>query len=103
MPHASDIVTCTGPDSPHAFDMIALQPRNGTLDAPCPVCRGHGQWNTELDLVSFRSQRAICGRCLGAGWIETGDDPLDVPDIERGPDGRPHWIVRPARPGEAGP
>lgn len=93
MPHASHIVTCDGPDSPHAFDIVPLQPRNGSLDARCPVCRGHGQWNTEIDLVSFRCRRAICGRCSGAGWIETGDDPVGHPDIVMTPEGYPQWVT----------
>lgn len=94
MPHASNVVQCAGPDDPHAFDIIPLQPRNGTLDALCPVCHGHGQWNTEIDLVSFRCKRAICNRCLGAGWVETGDDPIALADIEAVPGGEPHWLVR---------
>lgn len=101
MPHASNIVTCAGPDSPHAFDIVPLQPRNGTLDARCPICRGHGQWNVEIDLVSFRCTRAICDHCLGAGWIETGDDPVAVPDIVLTPEGYPKWIVRYVPPHEA--
>ena len=94
MPHASNIVYCDGPDSPHAFDIIPLQPRLGTLDARCPVCAGHGQWNTEIDLVSFRCKRAVCDRCRGAGWIETGVDPVGVPDIETGPGGAAQWVTR---------
>ena len=94
MPHASNIIVCDGPDSPHAFDIIPLQPRNGTLDAECPVCKGYGQWNSEIDLVSFRCKRAICGRCHGAGWIETGTDPLGLPDIVLNAEGHPQWIVR---------
>jgi hypothetical protein len=93
MPHESNIVHCDGPDSPHAFDIVPLQPRNGMLDARCPICRGHGQWNTEIDLVSFRCKRAICGHCLGAGWIETGDDPVAVADIVMTPEGYPKWIT----------
>jgi hypothetical protein len=93
MPHASNVVTCDGPDHPHAFDVVPLQPRNGSLDARCPVCRGHGQWNTEIDLVSFRCRRAICPRCLGAGWVETGTDPVVIPDIELAPEGYPHWVT----------
>ena len=57
MPHASNIVHCAGPDSPHAFDIVPLQARKGSLDAMCPVCKGRGQWNTEIDLVSFRCKR----------------------------------------------
>ena len=38
--HASNVVQCDGPNSPHAFDIIPLQPRNGTLDAKCPICKG---------------------------------------------------------------
>ena len=94
MPHESAIVHCDGPDSPHAFDIVPLCPRNGTLDARCPICRGHGQWNTEIDLVSFRCKRAICGTCDGAGWVETGDDPIAMPDIVRTPEGYPKWVVR---------
>ena len=42
----------------------------------CPVCQGRGQWNTEIDLVSFRCKRTACDRCHGAGWVETGSDPV---------------------------
>lgn len=94
MPHVSNIIVVDGPDSPHAFDIVPLQPRNGTLDAECPVCKGHGQWNTEIDLASFRCKRAICDRCYGAGWVETGSDPIALPDIEQGPEGYPKWVVR---------
>ncbi|WP_116090763.1 hypothetical protein [Sphingomonas crusticola] len=94
MPHASNIIVCNGPDSPHAFDIIPLQPRNGTLDAECPVCKGYGQWNSEIDLVSFRCKRVICGRCYGAGWVETGSDPIALPDIEVTAEGYPKWVVR---------
>ena len=94
MSHASNIVLCDGPDSPHAFDIIPLQPRNGTLDARCPICRGYGQWNSEIDLVSFRCKRTICGHCYGAGWIETGADPVGVPDIVMAPEGYAKWVVR---------
>lgn len=94
MSHPSNVAYCTGPDSPHAFDLVPLQPRNGSLDARCPVCHGHGQWNVEIDLVSFRCKRAACGQCLGAGWVETGDDPIGIPDIVRTPEGYPKWIVQ---------
>ena len=94
MPHLDNIVFCAGPDSPHAFDIIPLQPRNGTLDARCDVCHGHGQWNVEIDVVSFRCKRAICDHCLGAGWVETGSDPVGVPDIVRTAEGYARWIVR---------
>ncbi len=94
MPHASNVVTCEGPNSPHALDIVPLQPRTGKLDAPCPICRGHGQWNSEIDLVSFRCKRAICSHCLGAGWVETGGDPVGVPDIMLTPEGFPQWVTR---------
>lgn len=100
MAHASRIVTCAGPDAPHAFDLVPLCPRNGTLDARCPICRGHGQWNAEIDLVSFRCKRAICDHCHGAGWIETGHDPVALPDIVLTPEGYPKWILRYAPSGE---
>jgi hypothetical protein len=91
--HASNVVQCDGPNSPHAFDIIPLQPRNGTLDAKCPICKGHGQWNTEIDLVSFRCKRAVCDYCKGAGWIETGNDPVGHADIVMSPNGYPQWVV----------
>ena len=94
MAHQSDTVFCAGPDSPHAFDIVPLQPRNGTLDEKCPICKGHGQWNAEIDLVSFRCRREACGHCYGAGWIETGDDPIALPDIVIAPEGYPKWITR---------
>jgi hypothetical protein len=94
MPHASRLVHCDGPDCPHAFDLVPLQARNGSLDAPCPKCHGYGQWNTELDMVSFRCKRAICDRCYGAGWVETGDDPVGLPDIELASNGLPKWTTR---------
>ena len=94
MPHASNVVHCAGPDDPHAFDVIPLQPRNGTLDARCPICKGYGQWNTEIDLVSFRCKRAVCDHCHGAGWVETGEDPVALPDIVLAPEGYPKWILR---------
>jgi len=94
MSHASNIVYCDGPHSPHAFDVVPLQPRRGSLDAICPVCQGRGQWNTEIDLVSFRSKRTACDQCHGAGWVETGSDPVGVPDIEVSPEGYPRWTLR---------
>ena len=93
MPHERRIVTCSGPEDPHAFEGIALRPRSGELDRPCPVCLGHGAWNAELDLASLRARRALCGTCGGRGWIETGDDPVPHDDIDRGPDGAPRWTV----------
>lgn len=102
MAHASNIVHCDGPDAPHAFDIVPMQPRNGSLDAPCPVCRGRGQWNTEIDLISFRCKRAICDRCAGAGWVETGSDPVGYPDIEMTAAGYPKWVTRYVAPEEEG-
>lgn len=100
MPHASTIVRPDGPDAAHAFDEVPVKPRTGTLDARCPVCRGHGEWNCELDLVSFRCTRAVCDRCMGAGWVETGHDPVGFPDIEAGPDGLPRWVTHYVRRGD---
>jgi len=94
MAHASNIVLCTGPEDPYALFNISLVPRNGALDARCPVCHGHGQWNAEIDLVSMRSKRAICDNCYGAGWVETGNDARAVPDIVMTPEGYPKWIIR---------
>lgn len=94
MAHASNIVYCSGPDEPHALFNIPLLPRNGALDARCPFCHGHGQWNGEIDLVSMRSKRVICDTCYGAGWVETGDDARAFPDIIMTPEGYPKWIVR---------
>lgn len=94
MPHQTRIVSGIGPGDPHAFEGIPVQPRNGQLDRLCPVCRGHGQWNTEFDLASQRSKRRICDKCDGRGWIETGDDPVPSSDIGRDERGRPRWFTR---------
>lgn len=94
MAHEKRIVTCSGPDDPHAFDCIPLRPRTGALDRVCPLCHGHGQWNAEFDLASLRSKRVICPKCDGRGWIETGDDLVPSDDIVLGPDGAPRWITR---------
>ena len=94
MSHTPRLVHPAGPGDPHAFDGIPVQHRSGQLDRVCPVCHGHGQWNTEFDLTSQRSKRHICDKCDGRGWIETGDDQVPSPDI--GPDehGRPRWFTR---------
>jgi hypothetical protein len=92
--HASIIHVTTGPDDPHAFSCIPQAQRTGDLDEKCPTCKGHGQWNKEIDLVSFRSKRTICDHCVGSGWIETGDDARAVPDIIMTPEGYPKWILR---------
>ena len=94
MAHDKRIVTCSGPGDPHAFDGIAVQHRSGALDKVCPLCAGHGQWNTEFDLASQRSKRALCHKCDGRGWIETGDDPVPSPDIECAPGEAPRWVTR---------
>lgn len=94
MPHESRLVHPAGPGAPHAFEIIPLKPRNGALDARCPVCSGYGEWNVEIDLISFRCKRAICERCLGAGWLETGTDPIGLPDIELTAQGHPQWVTR---------
>jgi hypothetical protein len=94
MAHASNIVHCTGPQDPHALDGISRRPRSGELDKPCPVCGGHGQWNSQIDLVSQRSMRVCCPKCDGRGWIETGDDLVPSDDIVRSPEGHPQWVTR---------
>ena len=94
MSHPSNIIYCTGPHDPHALDGISLRHRTGDLDARCPVCGGHGQWNTQIDLVSHRSMRHICTKCDGRGWIETGDDMVPSHAIERSEAGHPVWTVR---------
>jgi hypothetical protein len=92
--HEQRIVHCSGPQEPHAFDGIPLQPRDGALDKICPLCAGHGQWNRQIDLASQRCIRHICDKCDGLGWIETGDDLVPSNDIEMTADGRPRWVVR---------
>lgn len=99
MAHTPRIVTCQGPQDPHAFDGISPLPRTGKLDEPCPHCRGHGQWNREFDLASQRSKRCLCDRCEGRAWIETGEDPLPIHDTELSEEGYPRWTVRLKAPG----
>jgi hypothetical protein len=94
MSHEKRIVHCSGPQDPHAFDGIPVQPRRGDLDAICPDCTGHGQWNREIDLASHRSKRHFCERCDARGWLETGDDLVPGHDIELSQDGHPQWVIR---------
>jgi hypothetical protein len=94
MAHASNLITDIKLGDPLAFFNIPLCPRNGALDGPCADCQQHGQWNVELDLVSFRCKRAICDTCYGAGWVETGNDARAIPDIVLSESGHPQWILR---------
>ena len=50
--------------------------------------------------MSFRCKRTICDYCHGAGWVETGDDPVLLPDIEMTAGGYPKWTTRFAPKGE---
>lgn len=88
------MVECSGPDDPHAFTGVPLQHRSAALDAPCPLCRGHGQWNARVDLGNLRAERTICPNCEGRGWIETGSDAIAEADIATAPSGRPQWFTR---------
>jgi hypothetical protein len=99
MKHESRIVYCHGPAEPHAFDNIPKHARSGELDAPCPNCMCHGQWNGQIDLNSFRCIRVICDVCDGRGWIETGEDMVPSPDTEMSPEGCPQWVTRLDKPG----
>ena len=65
MTHERRVVADLSPGDPHAYDGIPLRDRTGDLDARCPVCAGHGQWNNEFDLVTQRSKRTICPTCGG--------------------------------------
>ena len=94
MSHAQRIVHCSGPQDPHALHGISVLPRLGDLDVLCPECAGHGQWNSQIDLVSQRSIRVCCPKCDGRGWIETGDDLVPSHDIAMSPEGHPQWVVR---------
>jgi hypothetical protein len=92
--HPKHIVHCTGPQDPHALHGISPRPRTGDLDVRCPTCAGHGQWNAEIDLISQRSKRHMCGTCDARGWIETGDDHVSAHDIIVSDDGHPAWVTR---------
>lgn len=94
MSHERRIISCAGPGDLHAFDGIPGQPKQGDLDACCPLCSGYGQWNSEIDLISHRSKRHICPKCDGRGWIETGDDLVPTNDIVMSADGYPQWVTR---------
>lgn len=102
MSHEKRIVTCSGPHEAHAFHGISIRPRTGDLDAICPDCAGHGQWNAEIDLVSQRSKRRFCETCDARGWIETGDDPVPSHDIILSEQGHPQWVVRMDSPDSKG-
>jgi len=110
MPHASNIVYCDGPDSPHAFDIVRLQPREGSLDAMCLVCQGRGQWNTRLILLALVASalhtigatvrdglkpaptRSDCLTSSFAGRVSPLDNPLRTQ--RHGGGGRPGPVIR---------
>jgi hypothetical protein len=92
--HEKRIVTCSGPLDDHALHGISARPRSGDLDVLCPVCAGHGQWNSEIDLASQRSKRQFCNKCDGRGWIETGEDLVPSHAVEMSPEGYPQWVTR---------
>jgi hypothetical protein len=92
--HETRIVHCSGPLDLHAFQGISVLPRDGDLDALCPLCAGHGQWNDEIDLTSQRSRRHVCETCDGRGWIETGDDLVSAHDVVMSVEGYPQWVTR---------
>jgi len=69
-----------------------VQPRRGNLDAPCPSCKGRGQYNIELH-PHGRSKREACPDCGGEGWIETSGDATAVFDIIL-VNGQPQWTTR---------
>jgi hypothetical protein len=92
--HEKRIVTCSCPQDRHALDGIPVLPRAGHLDVVCADCRGHGQWNREIDLISHRSKRHVCESCDGRGWIETGDDMVSAHDVVMSPEGHPQWVTR---------
>ena len=94
MSHEKRLVECSGPHDPHALDGIPVQPRSGDFDAACPLCQARGMWNREYDLASQRSKRALCDKCDGRGWIETGDDPVPSHDVAMSPEGYPDWVIR---------
>ncbi len=40
----------------------------------CPVCKGHGHWNLELDAYGKGQHfRAACFQCNGWGWVDEKD------------------------------
>ena len=92
--HGSRNYICIGPDDSHAYDVIPEARKVDACEKRCSTCHGHGQWNKEIDLDSFRSIRIICDHCHGSGWIEMGGHLDTYPDIVMSPSGYPMWIKR---------
>jgi DnaJ-class molecular chaperone len=44
-----------------------MRPKCATSE--CSSCEGHGQFNSMIDLHSFRSIRGICDQCDGTGYL----------------------------------
>jgi hypothetical protein len=44
------------------------------LKFPCPVCKGYGHWNLELNAYGQGQHfNALCFQCFGWGWVAKRD------------------------------
>lgn len=73
------------PDHPDAFVDWELRKPERDLTKMCPVCKGHGGWNLELNAYQnqyedtpanrhlFSHFRAHCSHCNGWGYVEESE------------------------------
>lgn len=92
MRSSQEPVLVDGPDHLHAFTGIPLDRRPAHGASRCPLCKGHGAWNSLIHLDTGRCIIKPCGECDGSGWI-SGDGNRYIDDIVL-VDGRPAWTIR---------
>jgi len=62
-----------------------IRKRRPTKERPveCPLCKGHGMWNLELDAYGKGDHfRASCSQCHGWGFVQPGLDATCIHEFE---------------------
>lgn len=86
------VIPLSGPEAPGAFENLCVMKCPPYADALCPVCKGHGAYNTHLNGNGVLRHRFVeCDTCRGDGWVEN-DGEVHVQDIVL-INGSPRWVV----------
>lgn len=66
LPDATDFTDVTVKDAPS----VRFPDMTGPW-AHCPVCKGHGTWNLEVNAYGpGKHFQAFCSQCWGWGWVK---------------------------------